>query len=184
MSHYDIVRNLFAPKRKAYAALYNPAAPGSLIGTQSISKSINVNAWIVGLNNLLTANGGTVRIESLVLIVTTSFTSGAAPTLGFGFTNDPNRLTGGGGIAVGALQATRDIYLQDGVSGIQQTGHTDLAYMGTSRPAAISNVSISGPIILPSGQSLLANVGAAVYTGGVLAVKAIYTPIDSGATLT
>ena len=186
MSRYDIVRNLFAPKRKAYAALYNPAAPGSLIGSGIVRKTFSANAWALGANTLLTANGH-VRIESFFAIVTAGFTSGGAATLSIGTVGDSGYFTVGGSVILGALTLNAIFGINNGA--VQVTaginGQSDPTSGGENRtPPAIASTINRGHLNLRNGGVIIASVGTAVYTGGTLDLIIIYTPLSAGATLT
>ena len=181
MSRYNIARNLFAPKRRAFAALYNPAAPSSLIGTQIVRKNVALNGLIVGANNVV-VNTGHIRIESLFIIVNTTASSGGAPTLAVGIPSAANYFCPPVGLAnlvanaqLGTLNANAQAPTPSGIA--------DPIYEEVRAPGAIANVSFRGPCILSNGGAIVFTVATALYTGGSIDIFAVYTPLSAGATL-
>ena len=188
MSRYDIVRNLFAPKRKAYAALYNPAAPGSLIGSLTLTKTVDVSAFVVGATKVISlSTGGMVRIESIVAQISTTIT-GAGASVGLGYTsggsseltpataapiNAPAMLRGPSNAAAntqltwGTVGATFDSADGNGQGGATQqpTAHAILSASGSN---------FDGVYVRVLGGNL---------TAGVIVFRIIYTPLIAGSTL-
>ena len=168
--------------------LYNPAASGgaSIIGSQRLVKSIDFSTLPVGRSRLVTAVGGASRIESIAARVTTTFTSGGAPTLSLGTYNlaGVNNLLPVTGLAT--LMINRVLRSEQGAThttNITAAG----AWFDPARGGNTVQVTPEGPFIFDSRIALMdaiwADILVAVYTAGVIEFTIIYSPLTAGATL-
>lgn len=180
MTRFTLARNLFKPRKQAYAmALYNPSS-SSLIGTQKLSAQIGFASLPVGSTDFIFSRNGDIRIEAMSVRVAQAFASGTnAATVAVQLFGKPSSPAFG----VGTLSLGSRLALNNGLVGVGLGG--DIGGGIVNAPAAVANQAFGGTLTLAgSSGSLRITVAVEALTAGIFQIDCIYTPLTIGATLT
>jgi len=155
--------------------LTNPAGGGSLLGSKTFTKTIDLTGMGL-INSKLVSIAGVIRVESLYMNMSPPILPSNA-TVQFATTPGGNNIAGAVTNAGGILGKGISAFPNATVWNASFLGDPASGYNNGGGP----NGQFSAPMFLDASKGIWINVAVAAITQGTLTIIMIYTPLTDGA---